>query len=131
MFEKLRRILGKIDVDYADIRYEIKKTALIFFNGKELTQISSNSADGYVMRALKNGGMSSVVFTKENDAEKALRTLVENAGLIAENVKKSVRLAKTEVVKDTFIPPLKEDPRKVSMPEKLELVRKYNDIPLK
>jgi len=131
MFEKLRRILGKIDADYADIRYEIKKTALILFNGKELSQISSNSADGYVMRALKNGGMSSVVFTKENDAEKALGTLSENTQLIANNVKRPVMLAKTEVVKDTFIPPLKEDPRKVTMSEKLELVRKYNDIPLK
>ena len=130
MFEKLRGILNKADADYADIRYEIRKDTVISFNGKELTQIGSNSTDGYVIRALKDGGMSSVVFTKESDAEKAVRTAVENVHLIAKNTEKPVKLAETEVVKDAFIPVLKEDPRKVSMTEKLELVRKYNHIPL-
>lgn len=130
MFEKLRRILNGIDADYADVRYEIKKSVAISFNGKELTQIGSNSTDGYVVRVLKEGGMSSVVFTKENDAKKAVGSAVENARLIAKNIKKPVRLAKVKAVEDTFIPAIKEDPRKISMPEKLELVRKYNDIPL-
>lgn len=130
MFDKLRGILKKVDADYADIRYETKKEAIISFNGKELTQIGSNSTDGYVIRALKNGGMASVVFTKESDAEKSVSTVVENAQLIAKNIEKPVKLTKVEAVKDTFVPTLKEDPRKVSMVEKLELVRKYNDIPL-
>lgn len=130
MFEKLRGILNKVDADYADIRYETKKDTVVSFSGKELTEIGSNSTDGYVIRALKDGGMASVVFTKEDDVEKAIRTVVENARLIAKNTEKRVRLAEVEVVKDTFIPELKEDPRKVSILEKLELVRKYNDIPL-
>lgn len=130
MFEKLRGILNKVDADYADIRYETKKDTVVSFSGKELTEIGSNSTDGYVIRALKDGGMASVVFTKEGDAEKAIRTVVENARLIAKNTEKRVRLAEVEVVKDTFIPELKEDPRKVSILEKLELVRKCNDIPL-
>lgn len=130
MFEKLRGILSKVDADYADIRYETKKDTVVSFSGKELTEIGSNSTDGFVIRALKDGGMASVVFTKEGDVEKAIRTVVENARLIAKNTEKQVRLAEVEVVKDTFIPELKEDPRKVSILEKLELVRKYNDIPL-
>jgi TldD protein len=130
MFEKLRRILNEIDADYADVRYEIKKSVAISFNGKELTQIGSNSTDGYVVRVLKEGGMSSVVFTKEDDANKAVRSAVENARLIAKNIEKPVRLAKVKAGEDTFIPTIKEDPREISMPEKLELVRKYNDIPL-
>jgi len=130
MFDKLRAILNKIDADYADIRYEIKKDVTITFNGKELTQIGSNSTDGYVVRVLNGGGMSSAVFTKETDADKAVRTAVENAQLIAKNLEKPIRLAKVEVVKDTYVPVLKEDPRKISILEKLELVRKYNDIPL-
>lgn len=130
MFEKLGEILSKVDADYADIRYEAKKSAVITFNGKELTQIGSNSTDGYVIRVLEDGGMSSVVFTKENDAQKAVPNAVENARLIAKNIKKPVRLAKTEVVDDTFIPTLKEDPRKITMQEKLDLLRRYNDIPL-
>jgi len=130
MFDKLRAVLGKLDVDYADIRYEIKKATVISFDGKELTQIGSSSTDGYVLRALKDGGFSSVVFTKESDAEKAASVAAENAQLIARNIEKPVRLAEAEVVKDTAVPVLKEDPREVSVPEKLELIRKYNDIPL-
>ena len=130
MFDRLKRILEKTDAEYADLRYEIKKSTGISFQGKDLTHIGSNSTDGYVLRLLKDGGMSSVVFTKESDADKAARTAVENARLISKNVKKPVQLAQTEITKDTFIPPLKEDPRKIPMPEKLELVRKYNDMPL-
>jgi TldD protein len=130
MFDRLKRILEKTDADYADLRYEIKKSTGISFQGKDLTHIGSNSTDGYVLRVLKDGGMSSVVFTQESDADKAVRTAVENAILISKNVKKPVQLAKTEIVKDDFLPPLKEDPRKIPLPGKLELVRKYNDIPL-
>jgi TldD protein len=130
MFEKLRRVLGNMDADYADIRYEIKKDTVVSFAGKELTEIGSNSTDGYVVRALKQGGMSSVVFTKGSDAEKAAGTAVENAKLIGKSIEKPMSLAKTEVIKDTFSPALKEDPREVPIGEKLELVRKYNNIPL-
>jgi TldD protein len=130
MFDRLKKILEKADADYADLRYEVKKSTGISFQGKDLTHIGSNSTDGYVLRVLKDGGMSSVVFTQESDADKAVHTAVENAGLISKNVKKPVRLAKTEIVNDTFLPPLKENPREIPMPEKLELVRKYNHIPL-
>ena len=130
MFEKLRRIVSKVDADYADARYEIKKETIISFNGKELAKVASNSTDGYVVRVLKDGGMSSVVFTKESDVEKALRMAEENARLIAKTIDKPVRLAESGTVKDTFIPKLKEDPRKVPMAEKLDLVRRCNDIPL-
>lgn len=130
MFEKLRAILGKVDADYADVRYELKKDTVVSFSGKELTEIGSNSTDGFVIRALKNGGMASAVFTKESDADKAARKVVENAQLIGRNSKEPVRLAKTGVVKDTFTPPLEEDPREIPIQEKLELIGKYNDIPL-
>lgn len=130
MFDRLRGVLRKVDADYADIRYEVKGETLISFNGRELTRIGSNSTDGWVLRVLKAGGLSSVIFTKESDAEKAVRTALENARLIAKNIDKPVRLAELEVVKDVFIPTLKEEPRDVSIAEKLELLRKYNDIPL-
>ncbi len=45
MFDKMRTILSKVDADYSDIRYEIKKDTVISFNGKELTRVSSNSTD--------------------------------------------------------------------------------------
>ncbi len=130
MFTTMRAIIRRIDADYADIRYEIKKETIIHFEGKELTQIGSNSTDGYVLRVLRNGGLASAVFTKAGDAEQAIRTAVENAGLIARHIDKPIRLAGVEAIKDDFRPQLDEDPRSVPMAEKLDLTRRYNAIPL-
>jgi len=130
MLLKLKQILNKADADYADIRYEIKKDTFITLDGKELSNIGSTSTDGYVIRVLKNGGFTSVSFTKEEDAEKALKTAQENAILLGSNIEKPITLAKVPIIKDTFIPTLKEDPRGISIEEKLQLLRHYNDIPL-
>jgi TldD protein len=131
MFEDLKAIVSKVDADYADIRYEIKKEINIVFNGKELTNVTSNSTDGYVLRVLKNGGLSSVAFTKKEDADDAIRSATQNALLVSKNIKKPVKFADAEVVKDTFKPELDEDPRDISIEEKIDLTRKYNNIPLK
>jgi len=130
MFSLMRSILSKMDSDYGDIRYEIKRETVITFHGRELTQIGSNSTDGYVLRALKRGGLSSMAFTREAEAERALRTVEENSLLIAQHIREPIRLAEAEVIQDTFLPELEEDPRQISMDEKLELTRRYNGLPL-
>jgi len=131
MFEELRSILSKVQADYADVRYETKRETKVTFNGKELTQIGSNTTDGYVLRVLKRGGFSSIAFTRGGDAERAIRTAEENALLISRHLKEPVQLARTDVVRESFKPSLEEDPRRVSTDEKLELARRYNDIPLR
>jgi len=131
MFQKLRTMLSKIDADYADLRYETKREITIAFEGRELTQISANTTDGYVLRVLKKGGFSSVSFTKESDGERALRSAVGNAELISRNIKDPVALAGVEIVKGDFLLNLDEDPRRISIDEKLDLTRRYNDLPLK
>lgn len=131
MFEDLKTIISKVDADYADIRYEIKKEINIVFNGKELTNVTSNSTDGYVLRVLKKGGFSSVAFTRKEDADNAIQSATQNALLISKNIKKPVIFAEAEVIKDTFFPELDEDPRNVSLEEKIDITRRYNSIPLK
>jgi TldD protein len=128
-FQKLISLLSKVRADYADLRYEIKKEVQIVFSGPELTQIGAATTDGYVLRVLKNGGFSSVVFTREQDGETAIRKAEENALLISRHISEPVRLAPTAVVQDTFLPSLDEDPRTVSMEEKLTLTRSYNQRP--
>lgn len=131
MFDDLKSIISRIGADYADMRYEIKKEIQIAFNGKELTTVTSNSTDGYVLRVLKKGGLSSVSFTKKKDADDAIRSVTRNALLISKNIKEPVRFAKADVIKDTFIPELNEDPRDITLSEKVEVLKKYNDVPLK
>ncbi len=130
MFEKLESILSLAGADYADVRYEEMSEASISFSGKELTGVASNDTDGFVVRVLHRGGMASVAFTKAEEAESAVRTAVESAVLFSKNSKRPVKIEKTERASGTFPPPLGEDPARVAMSEKLELLRRYNDIPL-
>ncbi|MFO7639347.1 MAG: TldD/PmbA family protein [bacterium] len=130
MFDELGKLLTRADADYADIRYEVKRETNISFSGRELHGLSASSADGYVLRVLKGGGFASVAFTRPADAERALAVATGNAGLIGRAAKEPVRLAETEVVKDEVRPELDEDPRELSVEDKLALLRKYNDIAL-
>ncbi|MCD4828937.1 MAG: TldD/PmbA family protein [Candidatus Cloacimonetes bacterium] len=131
MFDSLKNVLALVDADYADIRYEVRKTNQVAYSRDELTHISADSTDGFVLRVLKNGGFSSVVFTRPDDAAAAAAKAMENARLLAQRQDKPVRLASVEPVVATFSPTLVEDPRLISIEEKQELVRAYNAIPLK
>jgi TldD protein len=131
MIDKLRKMLELVDADYADIRYENKKETSIWFEGKELTRVSANSADGYVLRVLSKGGFSSVAFTKPEDAGRAAAAALADAKLLSRNVRESVRLAGVPVIKARFRPEMSEHPEKVSLEEKIALTRAYNGIPLK
>jgi predicted Zn-dependent protease len=130
MFDELRKILAKVDADFADIRYEVMTETFLTFLGKDLSRIGTNSTDGYVVRVLKNGGFSSISFTRPQDAEKAVKSAVENAILLSTHLDKPIRLAKVPVIKENVKLILQEDPRDIPIEAKLELLKKYNDIPL-
>jgi len=130
MFDRLQKLLGLARADYADLRYELVRETGIGFSGRELTGLSASSTDGYVWRVLKNGGWSAVAFTRPEDAERAARSAVENAELLARGGARPVRLAQSPPVQAEYHPALKEDPRTVSTEAKLDLTRLYNDIAL-
>lgn len=130
MFDRLRSILSHATAEYADIRYEVKKDTRIVFHGRELFHIGSNATDGFVVRILKDGGLSSVAFTRAEDAVKAVSAAQENAALMASHAKKPVVFAKTDAIKDTFLPDIEEDPRSIHIDEKLRLTERYNSIPI-
>jgi TldD protein len=129
MFDRLKAMLSRVEADYADLRYEGKRDTVIAFNGRELIQVGANTTDGYVLRVLSRGGFSAATFTREADLERAMRTAQENARLLSEHLPRPVVLASSPVIQDSFSPPLEEDPRAVSMAEKLAITRAYNEIP--
>ena len=130
MFARLEKMLGLVHADYADLRYELARETSIDFSGRELTGLSASSTDGFVWRVLVNGGWSQVSFTKPEDAERAGRSAVENAELLARGGARPVRLAPVPPARDEVHPKLNEDPRPVPAEAKLDLLRKYNDIAL-
>ncbi|OGC42468.1 Zn-dependent protease [candidate division WOR-3 bacterium RBG_13_43_14] len=131
MLPDLKKIISRIDADYSDLRYEIKNETRITFRGEEINQLSSNTTDGYVLRVLKNGGLSTIAFTNLKELEKAIFTVCENAALSARHSSSAFKLAPVNALADRFIPELDEDPANVSIDEKLDLTRKYNSIPMK
>jgi TldD protein len=130
MFNALTAIIAKTDGAYADIRYEVKRETKIVFNTRELAHLDSNVTDGFVVRVLKAGGLSSVAFTKLKSATEALTRAQENAVLMGKSATTPIRLAKTPVVHDRHIPALKGDPRNIPIDEKIALTKKYNDMSL-
>lgn len=130
MHQKLKNYISNIDADYTDIRYEKMNKVTIIFSGKELKTIGSNSTDGYVIRALKNGGFANIAVTKEEDIEKAIKIVTDNASLLGKESKNKTALKFPETVQDTVTLELNEDPRDILLDEKLELTRYYNELML-
>ncbi len=130
MLTDLKKTIGRIDFDYSDLRYEIKHETRIVFHGNDINQLSANTTDGYVLRASKHGGFSTIAFTNLHQLEKAVATVDENASLSGRYSNSALALAPVKPTVDRFIPELSEDPASISIDEKLELTRKYNNIPM-
>ena len=130
MIVELKRLLEKIDADYADIRYEVRTDNGLRFNNEELAAVTSSSTDGYVIRILKGGGFAAVAFTDVADAEKAIREATISAVLMGKYRKMPIILAPADIVKASYKPVLQEDPRQITMAEKIALAKKYVQIAL-
>ncbi|MFN3412318.1 MAG: TldD/PmbA family protein [Exilispira sp.] len=130
MLEKLEKLISNIPADYVDIRYENRSDLDIEFFNKDLNRISSNSAGGFVLRVLIDGGFASSTFTNIDDAEKAIKNCIINAKILSKNAPKKVRLAKVEIIQDKYQQELKIDPESISIEDKIELLRKYNEMAL-
>jgi TldD protein len=128
MIDKLKQMTGKIDADYFDIRYETKQVEQVVMSKKEIRSCGSNLGDGYVLRVLKNGGFATVSFTKPEQAEMAIKRAIENAEVLAANRTEPKAPAPAPVVKANIKAKLIEDPRQISLAEKIAIVRHYSDL---
>jgi TldD protein len=130
MIDRLKSMISGVEADFVDIRYEIKTETNINFTGREIRNVGSNRTDGYVVRAGKNGGFSTATVTREEDIPRAVELAVEGAEtIIATGGKESV-MAEVPLVKETIKLALDGDPREISIDDKMELTRKYNDLML-
>jgi TldD protein len=125
MFGELKSLLSKIEGDYADIRYELRRDNSFILNNGELCGVVASDTDGYVVRVLKGGGLGTIAFTQLSDAEKAIAAAEKSAELMGQYRSRKIRLASVEIEKAVYKAQLNEDPRAVSMEEKISLARKY------
>lgn len=87
MLEKLKEMISGSEADYIDIRYELKRETSAAVAGPELKKAGSSTTDGYVVRALKNGGFSSVTVTAESDVPEAVKLAVQGASAMPAEAK--------------------------------------------
>jgi len=120
-------MIEPLNVDYCDIRYETKRVDRVVMNKGEVRGIGSNTGDGYVLRVLKDGALATVSFTKPQQAAEATKRALENVRVLAANQVTPKRLAPAPRVVDTVKARLIEDPRSITLAEKLAISRHYSE----
>ncbi|RKZ18982.1 hypothetical protein DRQ18_08020 [bacterium] len=124
MIEELKRVLEKCGVEYAEIRVEEREGTAIYYSGKELEIAERKRSFGGCIRTFHKGGWGFVTFNKLKDLEDWLHRSERQA----KTMKRESGLAPVKPVRDKVRLSLPDDPRKVPLEEKHELVRKYNQI---
>ena len=130
MLKRLLGIIPKVGDQFTDVRYEKVHKVVITFDGKELSDMSSNISDGFNTRVFRDGAMASGNFALLNNAPYVIKRLSDSARLISRHSEKKVFLEPTPPVKDVVRLSLKIDPRKIPLKEKHELLKHYNDMVL-
>lgn len=129
MKETLKNVMEalKSECDYLEIRLEENETSNIAFLGKKLDQVSKKAEKGGCVRALYKGGWGQVSFNDVNSIEEYVKKAIQQAKIVG---KSESKLAAVPIIQDKVRLKLKGDPRKVAFEEKIEMLKKYNDIVL-
>lgn len=127
MKEMLRALVSNKPADYLEIRVEESQVSSLRFQGPTLEAVNANSQFGGCVRALVNGGWGFVTFNDISDLEKKVDLAIHQARLVGA-AGSDVKLAPVPVIEDVVEVPFKEDPRQVSLADKVDLFKGYNEI---
>ena len=130
MIDKIHKFINEFNVDYMDIRHEEDRIIRIYFKGKKLENLSDSVTKGFHVRVIADGGFATCTVNDEKELRSAIEQTVRAAKLSAKFNPKKVRFKLSEPVKDEIYLKIDDDPRKISIDEKLEILKKYNDLVL-
>jgi TldD protein len=125
MEKLIKNALESATADHIEICIQEGKGTGITYVGKELENIAENNIMGGSVRALVNGGWGFVAFNDIENLSHYVKMACEQAMLVGN---KEVSLAKTKVIKDTVKTKVDVDPADISLTDKHDLCRKYNNI---
>ncbi len=131
MKEKLKQYLQNFSGDYADIMIEEGFYTTVSFNGKELKSYSTYSKSGGHIRVFHKGGKATGSFVEAKKIPKLLTELKTGSELIGSSRKKPIRLKAAPVIRAKYKPRVKIHPKKISLTEKFDLLKYYNDLLMK
>lgn len=128
MKEILKKGLSSFSGEFVDLRYEIIRSTHVVFKGKDLETATKTIEQGGGLRVFNAGREGFATFSKPEDVKNAL-TEAERLARIS-NTRSEVQLSNVKPVVQDFYPELSKDPRNITLEEKVDLIRKYNEIAL-
>ena len=128
------KLLGLIDyikskhIDYADARFEEQKNESLTVKDGQLEALSRGAGHGVGIRVMHGGcwGFASGTLLEARDLKKLADRAIGIAKASAVTLKTPVKLAPVEPYKARYISPMTEDPFKVSLDEKIDLLLKVD-----
>ncbi len=122
--EQLAEILIKQRADYIEAHLEENYTTSINYRGRQLESIGKSTSIGGNVRALVKGGWGFVSFNDLDNLKDKVALAVRQARFVGKEKSQLVGCAPTiKAVK----PRIKEDPQKVSLTDKKQLIDEYNE----
>ena len=125
---KLAGIVADLSAQYADIRYEENRKTRITLQGKKLDEVASYQTSGGHVRAYADGGKAIASFSDPDYVGAIAQSTVASARLVGANRDAALKLAPAPVIVDSFPVTMIQDPRTISLKEKLDLVTYYNSL---
>ncbi|RJQ09262.1 MAG: TldD/PmbA family protein [Bacillota bacterium] len=126
MESHLKSLVKGQPADYVEIRVEESQVTQIAFRGPVLDSIGESVLYGGNVRALVKGGWGFVSFNSLDDLKEKVALAVKQARLVSERQAGESTLAPAPVVQDRVTVDLGEDPRRVPLAKKKELLEGYN-----
>jgi|WetSurMetagenome_2_1015567.scaffolds.fasta_scaffold38975_3 TldD protein len=125
----LRDVIECTETGYVDIRVEETESARIIYRGRELDDIGRTFERGGCLRVFNHGNWLVATFNRVDESLKGLaQDLCRQAAALPP---REAALAALPAFDDVVRANAADDPRKVPLAQKHELIRDYNDILLK
>lgn len=123
----MKKAIDGLDVDYAEIRLERSESTGLSYMGPVLEDIGTTFTLGGCVRVCEKGGWGFASFNRIEDAPQSALAATKMAKL---TVRGKTVLASVEPVIDTIKDKVATYPASITLEEKQELVKKYNDLML-
>lgn len=131
MKDELQSALLDLNVDYADIRFDEEQKTQITLNGKDVSQMAVFGPRGGHVRAIVNGGKAIASFSRIENAREVAQQTAAAARLSALHNTRPIQLADAPIVKQDFSIVSDNDPRRITLAEKHDLLAHYSGMAAK
>lgn len=123
---EVKTFLSTLQCEYAEFRFSKNNSSVISLNNDNIETINSGFSNLGSIRIFDKGRWSFVTFNNLKDYERFAKAGLENIKLISEDESKGLK--KYKPIKIHKVTEKKIDFKSVSLDEKFELIKSYNDI---